>query len=91
MRMRAQKKTMTDYINRADLIAHLEELQTLCKDPQLQLFWDGVIFLIRRFPGTDIANDDYICRSKLLAKLNKTVCNRPDVERVIKNMPGYGI
>ncbi len=81
---------MSDYINRADLIAHIEGLQALSKDPQLQLFWDGVIFLIRRFPVTEIANDDYICRSKLLAKLNKMPCNRLDVEKAIKDMPGYG-
>ncbi len=81
---------MTDYINRADLIAHLEELQTLCKDPQLQLFWEGVVFLVRRFPVTNIANDDYICRSKLLAKLYKMPCNWLDVKRAIEEMPGYG-
>ncbi len=81
---------MSDYINRADLIAHIETLQAKAKDTQLQLFWDGVISLVRRFPVTEIANDDYISRSKLLAKLNKTVCNRLDVERAIKDMPGYG-
>lgn len=81
---------MSDYINRADLIAHLEELHALCKDPQLQLFWDGVIFLVRRFPVTDIANDDYISRSKLLNRLYKMPCNWPDVEKAIKDMPGYG-
>lgn len=62
---------MSDIMSRSDLIAHIQALQSKAKDLYVQLFWDGVISIIRQFPAAEIIQDER--RGQIMAGEEKNI------------------